>query len=315
MSPSDRSPLSVRDLRKRYGAVTAVDGVSFEVTRGECLGLLGPNGAGKTTTLSIACSLVRADSGSVSVNGIDVAADPEGVRRSIGLVPQEVSLYDDLTAEENLLFFGSLYGLRGEAARERTREALAQARLEDRAKDRVATFSGGMKRRLNFAVGTLHAPPLLLLDEPTVGVDPQSRNHLFEMVAALKQEGITIVYTTHYMEEAERLCDRVAIIDHGRLVALGTRDELVMRIGARDQVELAFPAGASPSQEALDRVLDGIEWTAQPDGVLLSLGRELPLEEVRRRLERSGIALRSLTVRSPDLEAVFLALTGRALRD
>jgi linearmycin/streptolysin S transport system ATP-binding protein len=215
------SAIRVTDLGKSYGALVAVDGVSFEVARGETFGLLGPNGAGKSTTIGMIVGALRPDRGSVTVDG---EADPTrpALRRRIGVAPQSLALYEDLTAEENLDFFGRLYGLSGARLKARVEWALAFAGLDDRRRDRVRTYSGGMQRRLNLVCGLIHDPPVLLMDEPTVGVDPQSRNAIFESIEALKREGRTIVYTTHYMEEAERLCDRVAIMDRGKILALDT---------------------------------------------------------------------------------------------
>jgi ABC-2 type transport system ATP-binding protein len=310
------APLVVRGVRKAYGTLVAADDVSFEVRRGECFGLLGPNGAGKTTTLSIVATLLRPDAGEVLVEGADATREPERVRRALGLVPQELSLYEDLTADENLAFFGGLYGLRGADLKARAEASLALAGLADRRKDRVKTFSGGMKRRLNFAIGLVHDPRLVLLDEPTVGVDPQSRNHLFEMVAGLKARGTTLVYTTHYMEEAERLCDRVGIMDKGRLVAVGTRAELTARLGAQDEAELTFEEGRAPDVAALAAALAGLKNRARADGaVCVDVADPAALAELLRRVEGARLPLRALTLKKPDLETVFLSLTGRALRD
>jgi ABC-2 type transport system ATP-binding protein len=308
-------PLSVREASKRFGQILAVDRLSFEVAAGECFGLLGPNGAGKTTTLSMAATLIRPDSGSILVAGADVAADPAAARRAIGLAPQEISLYPDLTARENLAFFGGLYGVRGGELKERIREALDLAGLADRASHRVGTFSGGMKRRLNFVVALIHRPALVLLDEPTAGVDPQSRNHLFDMVADLKARGITIVYTTHYMEEAERLCDRIAIMDHGRLAGVGTQAELVRRVGAEEQVELSFREGTTSETPAVRRALDGLSYAPRNGGVAIPVAGETALQDILARCAAAGVPLRSVTMRKPDLETVFLSLTGRELRD
>jgi ABC-2 type transport system ATP-binding protein len=312
---SDPLPLSVVDVRKRFGEIVAVDGLSFDVRPGECFGLLGPNGAGKTTTLSMIATLLRPDSGAVIVGGVDVGRDPQIVRRSLGLVPQEVSVYDDLTARENLAFFGHLYGLRGSDLAGRVGEALALAGLEDRAGDRVATFSGGMQRRLNFAIGLIHRPSIVLLDEPTVGVDPQSRHHLFEMVSALAARGVTIVYTTHYMEEAERLCDRIAIIDHGRLAGVGTRDELIRAIGEGEYVELQLGDGAAPESSAVAAALAGLAPVTREATITIPVADAAALQDILARCSSHGIPLKSVTLRKPDLESVFLALTGRALRD
>jgi ABC-2 type transport system ATP-binding protein len=225
------SRVRVDSLRKRFGSVTAVDGVSFEIAAGETFGLLGPNGAGKTTTIGMIVGALGPDEGRVSVDGEDDPTRP-ALRRRIGVAPQALALYQELTAEENLAFFGSLYGLAGSSLRDRVEWALDFAGLADRRRGRVKTFSGGMQRRLNLVCGLLHDPPVILLDEPTVGVDPQSRNAIFESIERLKREGRTILYTTHYMEEAERLCDRVAIMDQGRILALDTVEGLLRAHGA-----------------------------------------------------------------------------------
>lgn len=295
--------IEVRELRKSFGSTVAVDGVSFEVGRGETFGLLGPNGAGKTTTIGMLVGVLRPDGGSVLVNG---GAKPTeaAARLAIGVAPQSLSLYEELTARENLLFFGRLYRLRGARLAERVTWALDFSELADRARDRVKTFSGGMKRRLNLAVALVHDPQVLFLDEPTVGVDPQSRNHIFDCVEELKSQGRTIIYTTQYMEEAQRLCDRVAIMDHGRLLDLDRVDALIERHGGRAVVKAELvrpPADASILPAPLD-------------GMALRFESERPLEEIAR-LSTAGVAFQSLEVARPDLETVFLTLTGRSLRD
>ncbi len=295
--------IEARDLRKSFGEIAAVDGVSFALARGETFGLLGPNGAGKTTTILLLVGALAPDGGDVVVDG---SADPTrpAVRRAIGVAPQALSLYAELTGEENLEFFGRLYGLEGHALRDRVARGLALAGLESRRGDRVSTYSGGMQRRLNLACALVHDPPLLLLDEPTVGVDPQSRSHIFDSIEALRKEGRTILYTTHYMEEAQRLCDRVAIMDHGRVLALDTVERLIERHGgpAVIEAELIRPP-ADPSR---------IPWRVDGTSLRIETGR--PLEDVAR-LASAGLPLASLNVRRPDLEAVFLSLTGRRLRD
>ena len=294
--------LAATSLRKRYGSLVAVDDVSFEIERGEAFGLLGPNGAGKTTTIHMLVGVLAPDSGEVVVDGERDPSRPE-VRRRIGVVPQSLAIYEEMSGEENLALFGRLYGLRGGILRERVLWALELAGLADRRKDRAATYSGGMKRRLNLACGLVHDPAILICDEPTVGVDPQSRNHLFESIERLRAEGTTLLYTTHYMEEAQRLCDRVAIMDHGRILAVDSVDALIRDHGGRSVVraELGSPP---PAGAVVPGTLEGTSLrvdTDRPFELVASLGRSLDVVELR--IER------------PDLERVFLQLTGRRLRD
>jgi ABC-2 type transport system ATP-binding protein len=288
--PTGAPALSVRDLRKSYGATVAVDGVSFDVARGECFGLLGPNGAGKSTTINALVGALSPDSGEVRVDGDGDPARAE-TRRRIGVAPQSLAIYDELTGEENLALFGRLQGLSGAALKEGVDRAVDFARLADRRGDRVSAYSGGMKRRLNMACALVHGPAVLLFDEPTVGVDPQSRNHVFESIEALKSGGSTILYTTHYMEEAERLCDRVAVIDHGKVLAIGSTSALIAAHGGRSVVEVEFE-DAPPKRIETDR----------------------PSEAVAE-LARGGAKFTAIRVERPTLETVFLALTGRRLRD
>ncbi len=314
---ADGSVLACRDLRKRYGERLAVDGVGFQVAAGETYGLLGPNGAGKTTTISMICGLLRRDGGEVTVAGVSLDRDPGAVKAAIGYVPQDVALYQDLTGRENLRFWARMYGLAGGELADRVDAALTVVGLTERAGDKVAAYSGGMQRRLNIAAGLLHRPRLLVLDEPTVGVDPQSRNAILENVEALGGEGVAVLYTTHYMEEAERLCDRVGIIDQGRLIAEGTRRELVATIGERDRIELAASGDLVGLAAAARRTLDGVdEATVVPGGLHLvgRDGRRL-LPRLLELAEQAGVEVTSVEVVEPDLEAVFLHLTGKALRD
>jgi ABC-2 type transport system ATP-binding protein len=295
--------IEVRDLRKSFGATVAVDGVSFDVGRGETFGLLGPNGAGKTTTIGMLVGVLRPDGGSVHVNGASRPTEA-AARLAVGVAPQSLSLYEELSAKENLTFFARLYRLTGARLAERVGWALDFAELNDRAKDRVKTFSGGMKRRLNLAVALVHDPQVLILDEPTVGVDPQSRNHIFGRVEELKSRGRTIIYTTHYMEEAQRLCDRVAIMDCGKILDLDRVDALIARHGGRSVVK----------SELVRPPADATVLPAPLDGLSLRFESERPLQEVAR-LSTAGVAFQTLEVARPDLETVFLTLTGRSLRD
>ena len=291
------------NLKKSYGDVTAVDGVSFEIKAGESFGLLGPNGAGKTTTILLLIGALTADSGEAEIDG---KRDPgrADVRRRLGIAPQQLAVYEELTGEENLAFFGKLYSMSGSRLKERVDWALEFAGLTERRKSRASTYSGGMKRRINLACAMVHDRPVILLDEPTVGVDPQSRNHIFEIIESLQKEARTILYTTHYMEEVQRLCDRVAIMDHGKILALESVENLISAHGGNAVVEAR-----------LERPLeDGRSLPFPAKGTSLRWETAKPLEEVAQ-LSSAGAKLTSLRVDQPDLEAVFLSLTGRSLRD
>ncbi|MCP3990714.1 MAG: ABC transporter ATP-binding protein [Actinomycetia bacterium] len=308
--------LACEGLTKRFGDRTVVDDVGFTIASGETYGLLGPNGAGKTTTISMVCGLLRRDRGTASVAGHDLDRETRAAKAALGYVPQELAIYPDLTAAENLRFFGRLQGMKGQALTARTEEVLDIIGLTDRAGDQTDEFSGGMKRRLNIGIGLLHEPKLLILDEPTVGVDPQSRDSILASVAQLGASGIGVLYTTHYMEEAERLCDRVGIIDSGVLVAEGTRRELVRLVGERDHVRLGLER---PQPILVDRLeaIPEVRSVVATDHTL-----DLDLSDSRHCLPTilsvatdSGARVQSVELVEPDLEAVFLHLTGRGLRD
>ncbi|HZM57282.1 MAG TPA: ABC transporter ATP-binding protein [Acidimicrobiales bacterium] len=306
--------LEVAGVTRRFGDRVAVDDISFSIPPGQIYGLLGPNGAGKTTTMKMVCGLLHPDSGTVRVAGHP--AGSLSAKALVGYVPQDIALYPDLTGRENLRFLGRLFGLGGDLLGERVDEALELTDLGDRANDRLSTYSGGMQRRLNIAAGLLNHPVLLVLDEPTVGVDPQSRHAILERVQTFGQLGMAVVYTTHYMEEAERVCDRVGIVDRGRLVAEGTRRELVDRLGERDRIELGAAGNLEHLAEAC-RSLEGVEGAAVADHhvqLLVREGRQL-LPAVLEAAERTGVQVSSVDVIEPDLEAVFLHLTGTALRE
>lgn len=310
--------LEVRDLVKKYDEVTAVKGVSFEIREGEIFSLLGPNGAGKTTTISVLSTLYRATSGDATIAGYSVTREPMAVRKVIGVVPQELALYDDLTARENLVFWGQMYNLSGSALNARIDEVLEQIGLADRAKHRVKTFSGGMKRRVNIGVGLLHKPRLLFMDEPTVGIDPQSRRAILDSVKELNRQGMTVLYTTHYMEEAQELSNRVGIIDHGELIALGTQAELRRQVGENDAIVLHI--GECEDREGVAAAIREIETVSRAevsDGTITVIAPEAEdiLAPVVTVCNTRCAKIRSVEIKEPDLEAVFLHLTGRALRD
>jgi ABC-2 type transport system ATP-binding protein len=310
--------LDVVGLVKGYGSRKAVDGIDFHIDRGECFGLLGPNGAGKTTTILAICGLLRPDSGTILVGAPGRAPDRAGARRDIGYVPQEIALYDDLTGRENLRFFGRLYGLRGAQLKRRVEETLEFVDLVSRGNDKVTGYSGGMKRRLNIAAALLHEPGLLVLDEPTVGIDPQSRNAILESLLALARSGVAILYTSHYMEEVERICDRIGVMDGGRILAEGSRADLLATLGTQT-VQVRLLTGGTPDAALLEGLgkLDGVvSATAGPGGPELAVhdvARVLP--ELLAAAAKHDTAVNGLAVDQPNLETVFLHLTGKALRD
>ena len=308
--------IHVEHLRKQYGDLVAVDGVSFTAEEGRIFGLLGPNGAGKTTTISCISGLLKPTSGRITVSGHDVVSDALEARRRLGIVPQELALYSDLSAAGNLEFWGSAYGLRGAVLQRRVSEVLELIGLADRGKDHTSTFSGGMKRRLNFGCGIVHSPRVLLLYEPTAGVDPQSRVRLLDLVREQARAGTTVIYTTHYMEEAQDLCDRIAIVDHGKLLAIGTLDELRRLVGEQDLLRLAGRFEAGAATRALE-ALDGVQvLTAAPDAMTISTaGASRKLPTIFAALTTTGADIQETTLSVPSLESLFIKLTGRELRE
>ncbi len=314
--PAATPVLDATGLVKVYGDRRVVDGVSFTIERGETYGLLGPNGAGKTTTISMVCGLLGRDAGTVTIAGQPLDGSHVSVKAAIGLVPQDIALYPDLTARENLRFFGRLQGLNGKALASRIDAVLEIIGLADRADERVDAYSGGMKRRCNIGAGLLHEPQLLVLDEPTVGVDPQSRNAILESIEVLGGEGLSVLYTTHYMEEAERLCDRVGIIDEGRLIAEGTRRELIDQVGEHARIRLDGTGALGDLARRcgeLEAVVSATPSAGSVDLVVTDTAAVLaPLVQAA---ERAGVEVTAIDVAEPDLESVFLHLTGKALRD
>jgi ABC-2 type transport system ATP-binding protein len=308
--------IEARDLHKRYGDRVAVDGVSIAVNAGEIVGLLGPNGAGKTTTLSMLSGVIEPDAGRVSIAGHDLSASPLKARNSLGLVPQSLALYPTLTALENLLFFGRMEGLSSHDALNRAHRLLEEVGLADRSRDLVGEFSGGMKRRLNLACGMIHFPAAIMLDEPTVGVDPQSRGRIFAVIEQAANSGGAILYSTHYMEEAERLCSRIVLIDHGKIVAQGTDTELIALAGTEPRIEIVtkkeLPRGWSNGLAGVTElpweVLDGF-------AVALTLATIEQVPDVIRRAGDLGDEVVEFHVHRPNLQDAFLKLTGHALRD
>ena len=310
--------LEVKDLVKKYDDFTAVKGITFDIKEGEIFSLLGPNGAGKTTTISMLSTLYSPTSGDATIGGHSISKDPMAVKQVIGVVPQDLALYEDLTAKENLVFWGQMYGLSGKALNSRVDEVLDQIGLVDKAKNRVKTYSGGMKRRVNIGVGLLHKPRLLFMDEPTVGIDPQSRRAILDTVKDLNKQGMTVLYTTHYMEEAAELSNRVGIIDHGELIALGTQDELTKQVGQTDTLILHISENedADALANSLKDMPDVLEATTTDHEVsIITPSAENILASVVSKANERGIKIRSIDIREPNLEAVFLHLTGRALRD
>ena len=312
--------VNVTNLTKKYteSNVLAVDHVNFEIKAGEVFSLLGPNGAGKSTTISMLSCLLKATEGDAAIDGKSIVGDPMGVKKVIGVVPQEIALYETLSARDNLLFWGRMYGMGGQQLKDRVEEVLEQVNLKDRATDKIKAYSGGMKRRINIAVGLLHTPKLVFMDEPTVGIDPQSRRRILDMVKELNQQGLTVLYTTHYMEEAEELSDRVGIIDHGKSIAIGTQKELTKMVGENEGLRLHFSEGdqVGPLVESLQNLPEVIKVTTTDHEILLMVpDAEESLPGAITKANELGVRVRSIDIEEPNLEAVFLHLTGRALRD
>jgi ABC-2 type transport system ATP-binding protein len=308
--------IEVRELHKAFGELKAVDGVSFDVKAGEIFSLLGPNGAGKTTTISMLSCLLRPDEGDALVMGHSIRKDQMGVKSVLGVVPQEIALYNDLTARENLTFWGKMYGLRRASLRSRVDEVLEIIGLQDRAGDRVGKYSGGMKRRVNIGVALLHKPQVIYMDEPTVGIDPQSRRNILDSVVSLKQQGMTVLYTTHYMEEAQELSDHIAIMDSGKIIASGTNDELVKIVGQMDRLTLTINSEGERIVGSW-KTVKGVHQVTMENGsiVVLAADANQVLPALFETSNSLGIRITSVAIQEPNLEAVFLHLTGKALRD
>jgi len=309
--------LSIHDLKKSYHRKQVVGGISLEVGRGEAFGLLGPNGAGKSTTISMICGLLPYDEGDIQIDGLSVKDKPKAVKQKVGIVPQDIALYPTMSALDNLVFWGRMYGLKGSKVKERAFEVLQIVGLEDKVKDKIETFSGGMKRRINIGAALMHEPELLIMDEPTVGIDPQSRNHILETVKKLNKAGMTVIYTSHYMEEVEFLCERIAIMDHGKVIASGSKTELCSRLSGGTVLRMT----AEPLTEAFVAELEtlaGVEQATIQSETELSLllnEAQSPLAEVIQTAVRSGVNIMGLQREEANLESLFLKLTGRTLRD
>ncbi len=308
--------IDVRDLHKSYGAVQAVAGISFTACKGEVFSLLGPNGAGKSTTISILSGLAEPTSGEASILGHSLKTEPTAAKAALGVVPQEIALYPDLTARENLAFWGKMHGLRGQALNTRIDAVLETIGLNGRQRDRVGTYSGGMKRRVNIGAALLHNPAVVIMDEPTVGIDPQSRRHILDHVKALNAAGTTVLYTTHYMEEAAELSQHIAIMDQGRIIACGTHAELIEQVGGQTRIELTV--NVEPAQ-VLDawRVVDGVGHIDAAGGRITALvdDSNVVLPRLFEAATQAGARITSVDINEPNLESVFLKLTGKALRD
>jgi ABC-2 type transport system ATP-binding protein len=319
-----RKAVEVRELHKDFGEIQAVRGISFDVAAGEIFSLLGPNGAGKSTTISMLACLLHPTQGDALVMGHSILGDPMAVKAAIGVVPQEIALYEDLSARQNLAFWGKMYGIRGPELSERVDEVLEIVGLSDRQKGRVSKFSGGMKRRLNIGIALLHRPDVIIMDEPTVGIDPQTRRRILDSVKEFNRAGMTVLYTTHYMEEAQELSDHIAIMDQGKLIAYGTHSELVQIVGELDRIDLSVSDLPDPLMEEWEQIEGVRQITAEPDpesgqadGIvrLLVDDSNLVLPRLFEVAAESGVRITSVDIQEPNLEAVFLHLTGRTLRD
>lgn len=309
--------LVIDHITKSFGKKEIIKNVSFEVKKGETFGLLGPNGAGKSTTISMICGLISYDSGDIKVSGKSVKEYPLEAKKKIGIVPQDIALYPTLSAKDNLVFWGKMYGLNGRVAKERAEKVLAYVGLQDRGKDKIETFSGGMKRRINIGAALMHEPELLIMDEPTVGIDPQSRNHILETVKKLNEKGMTVIYTSHYMEEVEYLCERIAIVDHGKVIALGTKRELCNRLADGFIVRLQLNRYSTELLQKLKAlpVVERIIFDEDNSTIDIGLNGGEAIGTVVSVVVENNAQILKLEVQEPNLEALFLQLTGRSLRD
>jgi len=308
--------IEVKNLKKSFGDFQAVQGVDFAAIQGEVLSLLGPNGAGKSTTISMLSGLLAPSDGNAFIMGHSVIEEPEVAKANLGVVPQDIALYPDLSARENLVFWGKMYGLRGAVLKERVDEVLDIIGLADRQKDHIDKFSGGMKRRVNIGVALLHQPAVVIMDEPTVGIDPQSRRHILDNIKELNREGMTVLYTTHYMEEAAELSDHIAIMDNGEIIAYGTHDELIKLVGERTRIDLELNTESAivfPAWQSLDGVSNIDASNGQVTVLVDDSNRILP--HLFEAASQAGVRITSVDIQEPNLETVFLHLTGRALRD
>lgn len=308
--------LEVNQLEKQFKTVKAVKGISFNVEKGEILGLLGPNGAGKSTTISMISTLLKPDNGSIHYNGEDIGRAPKSIQKQLGYVPQEIALYPMLSGRENMYFWGRAYGLKGKELKQRVDEVSEVIGIKDRLKDKVKTYSGGMKRRLNIGVALLHNPELIIMDEPTVGIDPQSRNHILDTVLKLNKEGMTVIYTSHYMEEVEYLCNRICIMDQGEIIAEGSKESLIEQMGHDQEIIIKlddYNHGLTDDLKNIDSVKN-IE--LDENGMVVTTARDTQIfKKLIDVINGRDVNILSMDINEPNLENVFLKLTGRALRD
>ena len=308
--------VKIEGLTKKFGDVTAVDNISLAIEEGEIYGLLGPNGAGKSTTINILCGLLTMDKGSIEILGKDIEKNSTYAKQNIGVVPQDIAIYEDLTSYENVKFFASLYGLKGAELKEKVEDALKFVGLLDKKKEYPKNFSGGMKRRLNIACAIAHRPKLIIMDEPTVGIDPQSRNHILQSVKKLNSLGCTIIYTTHYMEEVEAICGNIAIIDHGKVIAQGTKEELKSIVTDVNYVEITVEDVDAVSVENLKTIVGVKQIEIENEKIKIESKRDVTnLDKIILFFTSNNIPIKNIESKNPDLESVFLTLTGRKLRD
>jgi ABC-2 type transport system ATP-binding protein len=308
--------LKIDGITKKFKDIAAVDNISLEINEGEIYGLLGPNGAGKSTTINMICGLIKPDKGSISILEMDIKKEPDNCKRNIGAVPQDIAIYEDLTAYENVEFFAGLYGLNGKKLRDSVNEALEFTGLSDKAKEFPSKFSGGMKRRLNIACAIAHKPKLIIMDEPTVGIDPQSRNHILQSVKTLNNMGSTIIYTTHYMEEAEELCSKISIMDHGKIIAEGTTEELKSLITNVNTIFVTTDSIAKVNENELKSINGVLSIEINENTIKITTSKDINnLDRIILYFTQRGICIKNVESKVPDLETVFLTLTGRKLRD